>query len=64
MFELRSISGRLLGRATTLDSARSLGKEIMFQDDRTFISIYNNNCIVERLTHSTFTAHKTEVYGK
>lgn len=64
MFELRGISGRLLGRATTLDSARSLGREIMFKDDRTFISIYNNDCIVERLTNSIKTAHKTEVYGK
>jgi hypothetical protein len=57
MFELRGISGRLLGRATTLDSARSLGKEIMFKDDRTFISIYNNNCIIERLANPTKTAH-------
>lgn len=64
MFELRGIGGTLLGRATTLGSAHSLGEEIMLKDNRTFISIYNNDRLVERLANPTKTAHRTEVYSK
>ena len=64
MFELRGMGGTLLGRATTLGSAHSLGEEIMTRDDRTFIHIYNNNRLVARLANPAKTAHRTEVYSK
>lgn len=64
MFELRNISDRLLGRATALGSAHSLGEEIMRQDNLTFIYVYNDSRLVARLANPAKTAHRMEVYDK